>query len=189
MYEPAKPLPRWFTALPVGAFLALIAMSLTHRNFKPSHDYLVASAIPVLVATVGLANHLRRRLVGCVYRPRFGGGDDTAVYGQGRAWQQALLVSLVCVLALAFFIDSFCNTVFGDTRFSPYVVTGKYVEHQRFTSCNALRIARLHGPAARRHVCVAASTFDSIGPGQTLMIGEQTSWFGDEITSEQQATP
>ena len=189
MFEPAKPPPRWFTVLPIGAMIALVAMMLTHRNFEPSHDFALASAAPVLLATVWIAHHLRRRLVGCARPRRFGGGDEPAVFSAGRAWQQSLLIALVCMLALALFIDSFCNTVFGDTRFSTYVVTAKYIHEQRLASCDTLRIARLSGPGTRHHVCVTAHAYRTIFPGQTLMLGEQKSWFGDEITSYQRFTP
>jgi hypothetical protein len=68
-------------------------------------------------------------------------------------------------------------------------VIGKYVEHQRFTSCNTLRIARqsvrLISSRVRHHVCVSATVFDAVSPGEALMVGEQTSWFGKEFTSEQ----
>ena len=187
MLEQDSPLPRWFTLLPIGAFLALLVMGLTHQNFKPSHAYLTVGAVATLVATVWLANHLRGHIVGCAYRSRFGG--ERVIMSGSRAWQQSLVVSLVCVLALAFFLGSFCNTVFGATRFSRYVVIGKYVEHQRFTSCNTLRIARqsvrLITARARHHVCVSATVFDAVSPGAALMVGEQTSWFGKEFTSEQ----
>ncbi len=190
MPEPAKPTPWWFTVLPIGALVALGAMALTHRNFEPSRGFALASVAPLLLATVWLANHLRRRLVGCVRPRRFGSGDDDPqVFGAGRAWQQSLLVALLCMLALLLFIDSFCNTVFGDTRFSTYAVTGKYIQEQRLASCDTLRIARLSGPGERHHVCVSAHAYRSIVPGQTLRVGEQTSWFGDEITSYQRIGP
>ena len=188
MFEPAKPPPRWFTVLPIGATLALVVMMLTHRNFEPSRGYVAASAAPLLLATVWIANHLRRSLVGCVRPRRFGGSDDPQVFGEGRAWQQSLLVALLCMLALALFIDSFCNTVFGDTHFSTYVVTAKYIHEQRLASCDTLRITRLRGPGERHHVCVSAHAYRTIFPGQTLMLGEQTSWFGDEITSYRRIT-
>ena len=185
--EQNRQLPRWFTILPIGAFLALLVMGLTHQNFKPSDAYLTLCVVATLVATVWLANHMRVHIVGCAYRPRFGG--DLVIMSASRAWQQSLVVSLVCVLAVAFFMGSFCNTVFGKTRFSRYVVIGKYVEHQRFTSCNTLRIARqsvrLITARARHHVCVSAMVFDAVSPGAALMVGEQTSWFGKEFTSEQ----
>ncbi len=189
MIEPAKPTPRWVTVLPISAMIALVAIALTHRNFEPSHDFVIACAAPLLLSTVWIANHMRRRLVGCVRPRRFGGGDDTQVFGEGRAWQQSLMVALVCMLTLTLFVDSFCNTVFGDTHFSTYVVTAKYIHEQRLASCDTLRIVRLRGTGKRHHVCVSAHAYRTIDPGQTLLIGEQASWFGDEITSYQRATP
>ena len=54
---------------------------------------------------------------------------------------------------------------------------------------NTLRMARqsvrLSTGRVRDHVCVSASVFDAVSPGEALMVGEQTSWFGEEFTSEQ----
>ena len=117
MFEQDRRLPRWFTILPIGAFLALLVTGLTHQNFKPSDAYLGLCAVAAVVATVWLANHMRAHIVGCAYRPRFGG--EMVIVSASRAWQLSLVVSLVCVLALAFFMGSFCNTVFGKTLRCP----------------------------------------------------------------------
>ena len=49
----------------------------------------------------------------------------------------------------------------------------------------ARQSVRLSTGRVRDHVCASATVFDAVWPGEALMVGEQTSWFGQEITSEQ----
>ena len=186
-----RSVPTYVQVLPVACFGVLMAMYFTHRNFQPSRTYLLACALPAAAATAWLTLRIRGSILGCVYRPRgaWWGGDDYKVYEGGAAWARAFVTALVCVVALAFLLDSFGNTAFGTLSYRRYLITGTYLNESRFTRCNGLRVERPGAASRLHHFCVSVAAARTLGVGQYVLVGDQRSWFGNEVTSYRALTP
>ncbi len=184
-----RSVPTYVQVLPVACFGVVMAMYFTHRNFQPSHAYLLGCALPVAAATAWLTLHIRGSILGCVYRPRGAWGGDYKVYEGGAAWARAFATALLCAVAVAFFVDSFGNTVFGTLSYRRYLITGTYLHESRFTRCNGLRVERPGAASRPHHFCVSAAAARTLGVGQHVLVGDQRSWFGNEVTSYRALTP